>query len=143
MSDHELFKIYSPVSFDENINEFIFKKLLRTFYEIGTRNDKIAHISSLANTSLQQLVQSYPIRSEVVLSELIPNLLKFKTRKYLITSKAVKFLKFKDYEAFSRIIVDRLTKNETFNRELEMFEHFIQFVAALPALEPSFEIILK
>lgn len=35
MSDHELFKIFSPVSLGENVNEFIFKKLLKTFFEIG------------------------------------------------------------------------------------------------------------
>lgn len=97
----------------------------------------------MVNSSVQQLIQSFPVRSGTVLNELIPYLLRFKTQKYLITSKAVKFLKLKDCKEFSKMIVDRLSKNETFNRELEIFEHFIQFVHVLSPLDHSFEIILK
>lgn len=107
------------------------------------RNENINHIISLVNSSIQQLIEAFPIRSAIVLSELIPNLLKFKTQKYLITSKAVKFLKLKAYKEFSKMVVERLSKNVTFNRELEIFEHFIQFVHVLSPLKLSFEIILK
>lgn len=89
------------------------------------------------------MIQSYPIKSETVLTELLPNLLQFKTKKYLIASKAVKFLKLKDCQEFSKMVVDRLIRNEIFNRELEVFEHFIQFVLVFTPLEPAFETILK
>lgn len=122
-----------------------FKKILANKKPLNNfrKNENLNQISSLVNSSIQQLIQSFPLKSGIILSEIIPNLLRFNSPKYLITSKAVKFLKLKDCKEFSKVIVDRLSKNETFNRELEILEHFIKFSNVLSPFEPSFKIILK
>lgn len=129
----------------KSIIKYLDNKILANgfVYKFYRRNEHLNQIISLVNSSVQQLIQYFPVRSGTVLNELIPNLLKFKTPKYLITSKAVKFLKLKDCKEFSKMVVDRLSKNETFNRELEIFEHFVKYSNVLSPLDPSFEIILK